>query len=253
MSSMSNAPVFAVSDIHGHVDDLRAAVTEAGLADAHGDWTGDDAELWVLGDMLDRGPDGVGVIDLVMRLEHQAPGQVHALLGNHELMTLGMKLCGSPRFELVFRRNGGLESDQRRLTDEHIDWLLSRPVLGVRDRDLFMHSDTRNYLEYGGTVGEINDAVRQQVETRDEDTLWEVFASLSSRYEFTGEKGADVAGELCTTLDVDRLVHGHTIIASLLNVWSADTVGPLAYCDGRALAIDGGRYDGGPLLVVRLA
>ena len=84
---------FAVSDVHGHRDDLVDVLRAAGLVDAAGDWSGDDATLWVLGDYVDRGPDGVGVIDVVMRLQQQAPrsgGRVGALMGNHEVLALGM-------------------------------------------------------------------------------------------------------------------------------------------------------------------
>jgi len=33
---------------------------------------------------------------------------------------------------------------------------------------------------------------------------------------------------------------------------SEETEGPISYADGLVIAIDGGRYDGGPLLVVEL-
>ena len=71
---------------------LVEALRAAGLVDAAGDWSGDDATLWVLGDYVDRGPDGVGVVDVVMRLQQQAPrsgGRVGALMGNHEVLALG--------------------------------------------------------------------------------------------------------------------------------------------------------------------
>jgi hypothetical protein len=47
-------------------------------------------------------------------------------------------------------------------------------------------------------------------------------------------------------------VHGHSIIGSLLGVPSAQVDGPIMYAEGQVIAIDGGRYDGGPLLLVRL-
>ena len=37
-----------------------------------GAWSGGRASLWLLRDYVDRGPDGVGVIELIMRLQEQA-------------------------------------------------------------------------------------------------------------------------------------------------------------------------------------
>lgn len=61
-------PLYVVGDVHGYLDELVAALTEQGLIDAEGQWAAGHARLWFLGDFTDRGPDGIGVIDLVMRL-----------------------------------------------------------------------------------------------------------------------------------------------------------------------------------------
>jgi len=73
--------LFVVSDVHGYLDDFRSSLAGAGLVDEAGAWTGGDAQLWVLGDLLDRGPDGIGVVDFVMGLQKQAPDNVTMLMG----------------------------------------------------------------------------------------------------------------------------------------------------------------------------
>ena len=71
---------WVVSDVHGHLADLRERLEHAGLVD--GDrWVGDDAVLWVLGDLVDRGPDGIGVVHFVRGLQQQAPDRVRVLMG----------------------------------------------------------------------------------------------------------------------------------------------------------------------------
>ena len=37
--------VYAVSDVHGHPEKLKASLHEAGLTDAEGNWSGQDARL----------------------------------------------------------------------------------------------------------------------------------------------------------------------------------------------------------------
>jgi len=60
--------VAALGDVHGCVAQLREALYRAGFIDERERWIGGDGRLWFLGDLTDRGPDGVGVLDLVMSL-----------------------------------------------------------------------------------------------------------------------------------------------------------------------------------------
>jgi len=83
--------VVAIGDVHGARDALVKTLRAAGLVDAQLRWSGGDATLVSVGDLLDRGPDARGVLDLLMRLETEAQsagGRVHVLSGNHELMIL---------------------------------------------------------------------------------------------------------------------------------------------------------------------
>jgi hypothetical protein len=246
------ASLFVVSDIHGYVDDLRSSLTDAGLVDASGSWTGADAQLWVLGDLLDRGPDGVGVIDLVMALQKQAPENVHMLMGNHEALALGYRLFPDSRFGEVWEINGGRSADQQRLDDDHIEWLRSLPVVARHGGYLLMHSDTTDYLEWGESVDEINDTVTTLLADDDAEALWEVFATLTSRYDFAHGDGKRAAEDMLGRLGGRCIVHGHSIIGTLTDQPSHEIEGPIAYADGLVVAIDGGRYDGGPLLLVEL-
>ena len=247
------APLFVVSDVHGYRADLCAGLAEFGLTTPDGEWTGAGAQLWVLGDLTDRGPDGIGVIDLVMSLQDQAPGQVHMLMGNHEALALGTSRFPKSRFADSWRVNGGLATDQKALTDAHLEWLAALPLLARVGEYLFMHSDTSAYLGWGDSVDEINETVREMLSSpADLEAHWEVWARLTSRYHFSGRDGATVARQMLGMLGGSRIVHGHSIIGSLIDRPSEETTEPVIYAEQQVLAIDGGRYDGGPLLVVRL-
>ncbi len=247
------APLFVVSDVHGYRDDLIDALTDAGLVDRDERWIGGDSSLWVLGDLLDRGPDGIGVIDLVMSLQSQEPERVHMLMGNHEALALGMARFPESRFAESWRINGGLASDQEALTGRHLDWLAGLPLVARVGKYLFLHSDTVGYLGWGSTPEKINRTVAGILSSpEDVDGHWDVWARLTDRFEFAGRRGASVARDMLGGLGGQRIVHGHTMIGMLSNRLSEEVTEPLAYADGQVLAIDGGRYDGGPVLVVRL-
>ena len=244
--------LYVVSDVHGYRDDLVAGLAKEGLVDGSGAWSGGDAQLWILGDLTDRGPDGIGVVDLVMSLQRQAPEQVHVLMGNHEALALGMKRFPESRFGSSWVLNGGRDRDQDALTPAHLEWIGSLPVLAKVGGYLFMHSDTTAYLDWGDSVDEINATVRGIIEAGDFEGHWDVWAGLTSRFDFARLNGPDVVRDLLERLGAKGIVHGHSIIGSLIDCPSSEVDGPVLYADGQVLAIDGGRYDGGPLLVLEL-
>jgi hypothetical protein len=242
---------YVISDVHGHRDDLVRVLTEAGLLEGE-TWAGGDAELWMLGDLVDRGPDGIGVVHLMRSLQQQAPGQVHVLLGNHEALMLGYHLFPDSRFGEVWVLNGGHASDQEGLTEDDVAWLRQLPPLALAGDHLLMHTDTVGYLDWGGSVEDVCAAVADTLAGDDVQAHFDLFARLTNRFDFAAADGADAARRVLSAYGASDLVHGHTIIGLLLDKPSPTTEGPLRYAEGLALDIDGGRYDGGPLLLVEL-
>jgi hypothetical protein len=255
---------YVVGDVHGHLDELLAALAGAGLIDAEAAWAGGNTHLWFLGDFVDRGPDGIGVIDLVMRLAdeaEQAGGQVEALLGNHEILLLGMHRFGDtevpsdfgPRsFARSWEMNGGQPTDQEAVTPEHVDWLTARPALALVDDHLLMHSDTLEYLVWGTELEEINEGIQDVLRGEDIVEWWEVWRRLTTRHAFRGPHGGEVAIQLLGVLGGKQVVHGHSVIADQLGVAPAQIESAFEYADGLALGVDAGVFVGGPCLVVEL-
>ena len=256
--------VFVTSDPHGHRDQLVETLQAAGLVDTSESWSGADATLWVLGDLMDRGPDGIGTVDLVMRLQGEATdagGHLGVVLGNHEVLALGMHrfaeraIEGDPKvlsFILSWEANGGHVSDQQALTAEHIDWMSDLPAMVDLDGHLLLHSDTDAYLEFGDSIDEINAAISEVLHGDDIELWWECLHRLTTRHVFAREHGTAAAEEMMARLDVRRMVHGHSIIADLRGIEPFEVEAPLLYCQRQVLAIDGGMYAGGPCLVVNL-
>jgi len=89
--------IVAVGDIHGAYDRLVEILRAAGLLDGKLHWSGGRTHYVQLGDILDRGPDSRKALDLMRKLEVEAPragGAVHVLLGNHE----AMRMLGDRRY-----------------------------------------------------------------------------------------------------------------------------------------------------------
>ena len=227
-------------------------------------WSGGRAQLWFLGDLVDRGPDGIGVIELVMSLAEQARaagGYVDTLLGNHEVLLLGMHRFGGAEvqsgiglrsFARSWGQNGGQASDQDALTADHVAWLIDRPVLALIQGHLLMHSDTTEYLDWGSAVEEVNATVRRTLHSDDIAGWWDVWRRMTYRHAFRGPAGEQEVDRVLGALGGQRLVHGHSLIAEQLGIMPAEIDRPHCYAGGKALGVDGGLFIGGPCLVVPL-
>ncbi|MFI8963219.1 metallophosphoesterase [Streptomyces sp. NPDC053493] len=267
-------PLYVVGDVHGYLDELLQALHAQGLIDENGVWSAGNARLWFLGDFTDRGPDGIGVIDLVMRLSAEAAaagGYCKALMGNHELLLIGAKRfgdtpvssgAGTATFQAAWLLNGGQKHDMDRLQDVHLQWMSRLDAVVEEDGHLLLHSDTTAYLEYGGTIEDVNDKVHEILNRNDADEVWDLFRKFTKRFAFRDEAaGPQAVQELLGTYGGRRIVHGHSPIPYLLGqVGTEDgeegerpvVDGPHVYADGLAIAMDGGVTMAGKLLVVQL-
>ncbi|CUH51414.1 metallophosphoesterase family protein [Shimia marina] len=153
-------PIYAIGDIHGHLDKLQEVLARI---DADG---GKDARVIFLGDLVDRGPDSCGVIDLVMSGMQEGRNWT-ALMGNHDRMfTYFMEPVPRPELRLradlhwLHKRLGGTETlasygvtfpeDERlgtihraaraKVPERHIRFLRALPYYVQEDALLFVHA-----------------------------------------------------------------------------------------------------------------
>ena len=183
--------VVVFADVHGAYTELLALLHETGIVDAQDHWAAGHTHLVSLGDLLDRGVDSRKVMDLLMRLQGEAEaagGQLHVVLGNHEVMNL----LGDLRYVEAgdYASYGDLESSAERAElrqawetaqgagsgaafdqkfppgyfghraafspkGKYGQWLLTLPVAIVVNDTLFMHGGPSNVLR-GMSLQELN-------------------------------------------------------------------------------------------------
>lgn len=258
---------WVVGDVHGCLEQVQAVLQRASLIDADRRWSGATDHLWFLGDYTDRGPNGVGVIELIMRLQDEANdagGFVGALLGNHDLILLNAQRYGSlgvPGFlhndrkfsfrDLWLHNAGGQLADEARLEPRHLAWLAARPALALVGDTLLMHADSTFYLEYGDNVDEVNAGIRAVIQRHDPDAADQLEERFARRRAFLPQwSGEDAASEnlnaVLQTFRAAQLVHGHTPIFNVLDRPADQITGAWSYQAGRCVNVDAGLYAGGP-------
>ncbi len=165
MAAGQEGRIVAVGDLHGDLSNALSVLRLAGLVNEQGYWIGGKATLVQTGDMIDRGADSKGVMDLLRRLEREARaagGRVTCLLGNHEIMNLqGDWRYVSPGDVTVF---GGVEPRRKAFsrTGEYGRWLAGLDV-AVRSGDaVFVHGGLRLSFAAMG-LEELNHRVRRSL------------------------------------------------------------------------------------------
>lgn len=102
--------VWAASDVHGQRDAVDRLLAGAGLTDGADRWIAPpQTALVITGDLVDRGPESVGLVRRLVSLREQAPargGLVVLVEGNHEVQVLG-GLAGVPEIWRALLTFGG--------------------------------------------------------------------------------------------------------------------------------------------------
>lgn len=115
----------AIGDIQGCCDELRALLSRLGFC-------ADRDRLWLVGDLVNRGPRSLEVLRLVRALGDNAV----VVLGNHDLHLLAVA-CGCRGARRSDTLDGILRAPDR---DTLLEWLATRPLAHFEDGDLLVHA-----------------------------------------------------------------------------------------------------------------
>lgn len=241
----------AIGDLHADLPAALSVLRLAGLVDESGAWAGGDATFVQTGDLTDRGPDSLEVIELMDRLQREAEaagGQVVSLLGNHEVMNLTGDLryvspgdvadFGSAEARAAaFAPAGPLGAS-----------LLARDAVALVGDTVFVHGGvSARTAEDAGSVGALAAQVRAALSGTGpagvlgpEGPLW-----YRGYLQAPEPVACEELGRALSVLGAERMVVGHTTQRS----------GKIAVrCEGRLLGIDTGisSHYGGNFAAVEL-
>ncbi|MBQ8947723.1 MAG: fructose-bisphosphatase class III [Lachnospiraceae bacterium] len=157
--------VYAVSDLHGRLDVFMRGLEKIEFGDAD--------RLYVIGDAIDRGPDGIGILQYI-----RSHDNMDLIIGNHEFMMLnsvdpgGRKKCPGRDADLWLYYNGGTKTYEQyeRLPlmtkFELLFWLNSRLLIKT-----LIVNDTAFCLTHSFYIPDCENRAYNEMNY---DTIWEI-------------------------------------------------------------------------------
>lgn len=137
--------VLAISDVHGEFQKLVALLSVSGVIDPaqSNRWIAGNTLLIVIGDSIDKGAQGLSVLDLWMSLADQAKadhGQVIHLLGNHEAEFLASSGTDKKANEFESELSAAGMTAEQFLSSPRGAYLYQMPLAARLGNWLFAHS-----------------------------------------------------------------------------------------------------------------
>jgi diadenosine tetraphosphatase ApaH/serine/threonine PP2A family protein phosphatase len=212
--------LYAVSDVHGELEAFTSVLAANHLATPSGEWTGGRATLVIAGDLIDKGPESLEVIDYVRGLADNAAaagGRVVVTMGNHEA-----EFLADPKNDKATSKGQDAEGIDRELDAKGIEprslvkgtddagrgqWL-SRLPLGVRvGKWFFCHAGATGEQSLGDLEKELEHAIDKNGYA---DKTVTGGGSLLEAESWYGDPKGDKAGRKeVEALGVEHIVFGH--------------------------------------------
>ncbi|WP_394749908.1 metallophosphoesterase [Spongiimicrobium salis] len=167
--------ILVTSDIEGNFNAFHSILIGNNVIDDDYNWTFGSGHLVICGDMMDRGTEVLPCLWLLYKLDQEAKkhnGQVHFILGNHDVMNLQLdtRYIKSKYLELA-KIVSGITDDKKKAyeflmsdTNELVKWIKSKNTIEKIGNNLFVHGGISDLLiDTGLTLEETNSYIRKNI------------------------------------------------------------------------------------------
>lgn len=165
VSYQDQQPIVAISDIESGFKGFRDFLIANKVIDEQLNWTHGKGHLVLVGDFVDRGASTTQVLWFIYKLEQEAKqhgGQVHFIIGNHEIKNLqGNYQSASKKYYYIASMLG---KQQYQLFDDDSfigRWMASKNSIERINGHLFVHGGIHPKIsELGYSLEQINQTIR---------------------------------------------------------------------------------------------
>ncbi len=156
-----NQPILAISDIESAYKTFRNFLIKNKVIDSNLNWTFGKGHLVLVGDFVDRGFSTTQVLWFIYKLEQEANkhgGQVHFIIGNHELYNMQGKFkSASYKYYGVAAILGKQHHNLYNQNSFIGKWMASKNTLELINGNLFTHGGIHpDIANYDITIDEVN-------------------------------------------------------------------------------------------------
>lgn len=167
--------LFVTSDIEGNFNAFYGLLVANKVMDSSYNWTFGTGHLVICGDMFDRGTEVLPTLWLLYKLElaaEKSGGQVHYILGNHDVMNLYMDIryIDEKYLELARIISGINDDDEAAYAylmsnaNVLVPWIKSKNAIEKIGETLYLHGGiSEDLVNAGLTLDVINDVVRESL------------------------------------------------------------------------------------------
>ncbi len=185
--------IFAVSDIEGNFEAMVGLFQANGIINDELNWDFGDGHLVIVGDLVDRGTYVTPCLWLIYKLEQEAEeagGQVHYLLGNHELMDLKGRIDYAQEkyiaaAQMISEIDDPEEAFRFLFSDRSVlgKWIRSKNTIEKIGDVIFVHAGlSPELLEAQLSIQQINDSMRTYLGLQNNEILTETGKLLVGRF-----------------------------------------------------------------------
>ncbi|WP_225738314.1 metallophosphoesterase [Pseudoalteromonas aurantia] len=208
----------ALSDVHGQFSVLKTLLVNHNIIDSKNQWAFGAGHLIITGDIFDRGPDVTDILWFLYDLETQAKkanGQLHLLLGNHEVMVLNNDDRYLHEKYVKTEQQLGRDIDLLYASNTVLgQWLRSKNVILKLNNALFMHGGLpASFAHDKVSIAKINAVFSQYLVNKDRPQFAKRLFGRNGPIWYRGYFSNITDNELSTLLDyyqVEHIVVGHT-------------------------------------------
>ena len=185
---LDNHPIIAISDIESGYRTFRDFLISNKVIDQQLNWIFNDGHLVLVGDFMDRGFSTTQVLWFIYKLEqdaHKQGGQVHFIIGNHELYNMQGKFkSASYKYNGVASILGKQHHDLYNKNSFLGKWMSTKNTMEIINGHLFAHGGIHpDIASYDISIEQLNqinrDNYRQSFFPKPEENVAQLI--LSSR------------------------------------------------------------------------
>lgn len=224
------SPIIAIGDIHADLSSAKKAFAIAGVTNEQGEWIAENTTVVQTGDITDRGPDGLPILEWLLALEQQAGAhnsRFVIVMGNHEAMNLqgdwryvsplDIESFGSVEARkqlMLLHSTNTQDSVSEKNIGKWAQWLLSKDAVVQIDDTVFVHGGVSKAFPFTATAlsGSVRDALEAYSANQSKaDILGDMGPLWYRGYWKESEASACVEAEfVLREMGAKRMVMGHT-------------------------------------------